>query len=394
MLPHLSAQLIRADFLRSSKAALPPATLLDLPERGVMFGTGALLRGLVGHLLDESNRAGKFNGRIVAIGSTGSGRDDLLNSQDGLFTLLGEGVQDGRTVRAYKVISSISRAISAAQWDSVLQVARNPDIGVIFSNTTEVGIALEKNDGPELLPPKSFPAKLTRFLFERARAFDYSASAGVIVVPCELIDRNGELLGELALQLAEEWRLGDRFTQWLCESVSFANTLVDRIVSGAPDLGRMDAIEAELGFRDSLVTVCEPYRMLAVEGDDKVREWVGHVSVDPGFFATDEVGPYRERKVRILNGGHTTMVPAALLAGLEHRLRRDVGRAARSVRAFGNLRRDTPAAHSTWCNRVCARSAGAICESIHRSRAHRHQPARNGEDQNARCALAGRVLRP
>jgi len=282
-----------------------------------MFGTGALLRGLVGHLLEESNRAGKFNGRIVAIGSTGSGRDNLLNSQDGLFTLLSEGVYEGQTERDYRVISSIRRALSASHWNDVLALARNPDIGVIFSNTTEVGIALEKDDGPELLPPKSFPAKLTRFLFERARAFDYSAASGVLVVPCELVDRNGELLGELALQLAEEWRLGDKFTEWLCESVSFANTLVDRIVSGAPDLSRMDVIESELGFRDSLVTVCEPYRLLAVEGDKRIRDWVVRVSADPGFFATDDVGPYRERKVRILNGGHTTMVPAALLAGLE-----------------------------------------------------------------------------
>ena len=314
--PLLNADLIRAN--GSVGVPLPKPGMFDLPERAVQFGTGAFLRGLVEHLLDESNRAGKFNGRVVAIGSTGSGRDSLINSQDGLFTLLTEGMEKGEAVRKYAVVSSLSRALSAvSEWNEVLALARSPMLEVVFSNTTEVGIGLESGDGPELSPPKSFPAKLTRFLFERARAFHYDAARGLIVLPCELIERNGDALRALVIETARQWNLGEKFLQWMERSVSFGNTLVDRIVSGTPPTARMPEIEKELGFVDELVTVCEPYRLFAIEGDARVREWVQRCSTDPGFFATDDIEPYRERKIRILNGGHTAMVPAALLAGCE-----------------------------------------------------------------------------
>jgi tagaturonate reductase len=296
----------------------PDLQLRDLPERAVQFGTGALLRGLVGHLLDESNKAGKFNGRVMAIGSTGSGRDRLINSQNGLFTLLTEGMERGEAVRKYEVVSSLSRALSAVdEWQEALALARSPELEVVFSNTTEVGIGLESDDGPELSPPKSFPAKLTRFLFERACAFDYDESKGLIVLPCELIERNGDTLRALVIETAREWTLGEKFLKWMERSVSFGNTLVDRIVSGTPPAARMPEIESELEYVDELVTVCEPYRLFAIEGDARIREWVGRCSTDPGFFATDDIEPYCERKVRILNGAHTVMVPAALLAGCE-----------------------------------------------------------------------------
>lgn len=309
-LPVLSAKLVREGEAN--------AGLLDLPERAVQFGTGAFLRGFVEHFIDGSNSAGKFNGRIVAVGSMGSGRDDLINSQDGLFTLLTEGIENGKPVREYRVISSLSRALSAAdQWDSVLGLARDPQIDLIFSNTTEVGIRLEENDGPDLAPPKSFPAKLTRYLYERATAFDYGASKGMIVVPCELLERNGDTLRELVLETAAQWKLGVKFVGWIEKNVSFANTLVDRIVSGTPDAARMAEIESELGYRDELLTACEPYRLFAIEGDARVRARIAEISTDGAFFATSDVRPYRERKVRILNGGHTAMVAPALLAGCE-----------------------------------------------------------------------------
>jgi tagaturonate reductase len=299
-------------------AALPSAAMLALPERAVQFGTGALLRGLVEDLLDLSNRTGKFNGRVVAIGSTGSGRDDLINAQDGLFTLLGEGMENGKPSSSYRVVSSLSRALSATgDWAEVLTVARNPDIEVVFSNTTEVGLAVDPNDVPDDGAPKSFPAKLTRFLLERARAFDFDESKGVVVLPCELLENNGEILRELVVQTAEKWKLDARFTDWLRESVSFANTLVDRIVSGAPRAERMEEIEQRVGFGDELITVCEPFRMFAFEGDARTTKWVERVTTGDGLFATPDIRPYRERKVRILNGGHTAMVPAALLAGCE-----------------------------------------------------------------------------
>ena len=247
--PALDARLVRArDFTSKVDVALPDAPLLALPERAVQFGTGALLRGLIDYVVDAANREGKFNGRVVAIGSTGSGRDDLVNAQDGLYTLVVEGIVDGKQVREHRVVASVSRALSATtEWDEVLAVARNPLIEMIFSNTTEVGIVFDSSDRPDLKPPRSFPGKLTRYLYERAREFDYDSAKGVTVLPCELIEQNGSRLREIVMQLARKWELDRRFTRWIEESVSFCDTLVDRIVSGTPRGKRSSEIEGELG---------------------------------------------------------------------------------------------------------------------------------------------------
>jgi tagaturonate reductase len=314
----LDSRIVCSSETNRAGSVFPSEEMLALPERAVQFGTGALLRGLVEDLLDLSNRAGKFNGRVVAIGSTGSGRDDLINAQDGLFTLLTEGVENGKPSSSHRVVASLSRALAATgEWQEILSVARNPDIEVVFSNTTEVGLALHAEDAPDNGAPKSFPAKLTRFLLERARAFGYDKSKGVVVLPCELLENNGDILRGLVTQTAQKWKLDAEFLEWLQGSVSFGNTLVDRIVSGAPAAERSGEIESRLGFRDVLITVCEPFRMFAVEGDERIRGWIERVSTGDGLFATSDIRPYRERKVRILNGGHTAMVPAALLAGCE-----------------------------------------------------------------------------
>ncbi len=317
--PALNARLVRArDFAASVPVNLPDPSLLTLPERIAQFGTGALLRGLVDYIVDAANRERKFNGRVVAIGSTGSGRDDLVNAQDGLYTLLIEGVENGKTVREHRVIGAVSRALSAtAEWKAVLDVARNPDIEIIFSNTTEVGIVLDDGDLPELNPPRSFPGKLTRFLYERARTFDYDVARGVTVLPCELIEQNGAKLREIVLLLVTRWGLGDKFSQWIEEGVSFCDTLVDRIVSGAPRAQRSTEVEEELGYRDELVTVCEPYRLLAIGADSRTRSRLAPLVTDNSVILTGDVTPYRERKVRILNGAHTAMVSLALLCGCE-----------------------------------------------------------------------------
>jgi tagaturonate reductase len=273
---------------------------------------------LIDYIVDAANRKGKFNGRVVAIGSMGSGRDDLVNAQDGLYTLLIEGVEKGTPVREHRVIASVSRALNATtEWAGVLALARNPDIDLIFSNTTEVGIVLDDGDLLDLDPPRSFPGKLTRYLYERARAFDYDARRGVTILPCELIEQNGAKLREIVLQLARKWELGERFTGWIEGSVTFCDTLVDRIVSGAPRAQRSAEVEAELGYRDELVTVCEPYRLLAIAADSRTRARLDSLVSDDSVLLTDDVSPYRERKVRILNGSHTAMVALAMLCGCE-----------------------------------------------------------------------------
>src|SRR5215213_1185251 len=154
-----------------SDTTLPTRKQLDLPERAVQFGTGALLRGLVDALLDDANRQGKFGGRVVMIGSTGSGRDRALNEQKGLFTLVVQGLVNGESRREFRVVSSVSRALAATtEWNEVLRCAESPDLELIFSNTTEIGIAFDEADaaaGTDASPPRSFPGKLTAFLLRR-----------------------------------------------------------------------------------------------------------------------------------------------------------------------------------------------------------------------------------
>lgn len=297
---------------------LPPAGTLALPETAVQFGTGAFLRGFVDHFVDAANRAGQFNGRVVAVGSTGSLRDRAFTAQDGLYTLVARGLDQGVAREEIRVVGAVSRALSAAtDWDAVLAVARAPELRVVFSNTTEVGIALDEGDAAALSPPRSFPGKLTRFLYERARAFDFAAERGVVVVPCELIEANGDRLRAIVLQLADRWALGAEFRAWIERAVPFCNTLVDRIVPGAPADDDAAALQASLGYRDGLLTACELYRLFVIEGDDALRARLGFADADPGVVVTADARPYRERKVRLLNGAHTIAVSLALLAGCE-----------------------------------------------------------------------------
>jgi tagaturonate reductase len=298
--------------------AVPDESLLDLPERAVQFGTGGFLRGFVDDFLHRANERGLFGGRIVAVGSTGSARDRALREQDGLYTLAVEGIEDGRPVQQFRIIGSVSRALSAHDdWAGVLALARAPLLQFVFSNTTEVGIALHPDDRADDTPPRSFPAKLTRFLFERAREFEYDPSCGVVVVPCELIERNGATLRELTMTLAERWALGTRFMRWIDEAVPFCNTLVDRIVPGAPRGEDASRLAAMLGYEDPLLTTCEPYRLFAIEGAAAVRDALPWTAVDPGIVVDPDIAPYRERKVRLLNGAHTLLVAPALAMGCE-----------------------------------------------------------------------------
>ena len=319
-LPRLGRALLASSALASREdVLLPSAEQLALPEKVVQFGTGAFLRGFIEYWIDAANRRGTFDGRIVAVSSTDSGgaRDAQLTEQDGLYTLVTRGIERGEMVQEQRIIGSLSRALSAKrQWDEVLRLARNPELELVVSNTTEVGIALDEQDDPAASPPRSFPGKLTRFLYERATAFAFEPGRGVVVLPCELIDGNGDKLREIVLELAHQWGYEPRFAEWIRQSVPFANTLVDRIVPGAPAADDERQLESALGYRDDLLTTAEPYRLFAIEDGGALGDRLGFGGL-PGIVLTDDIGQYRERKVRLLNGSHTIMVPAALLCGCE-----------------------------------------------------------------------------
>jgi tagaturonate reductase len=296
----------------------PSAEQLALPERAVQFGTGALLRGLVDAILDEANRQGWFGGRVVMVGSTGSGRDRALNDQSGLFTLVTQGLVDGDATRDFRIVASVSRALAASdQWAEVLRCAENPELELIFSNTTEVGITLDESDAaaaPTDAAPRSFPAKLAAFLIHRARAFGFDAARAPVVIPTELIEDNGDKLRDIVVTLAQRWNAEPAFLPWL-EHVRFCNTLVDRIVPGAPSDAYAAELRALLPYDDGMTTVCEPYRLFAIEGDAELRERLRFPAADAGVIVADSIRPYRLRKVRLLNGAHTSFVSLALLAG-------------------------------------------------------------------------------
>lgn len=303
---------------RLSRAVLSPADaqLLKLPVRALQFGTGAFLRGFVDHFLDAANRAGAFGGRVIAVASTGSSRDAVLAEQDGLYSLLTRGLSDGVLVEEARVITSVDRAISAQDdWTAVLACARIPTLAFIFSNTTEVGIALDDADRYTDAPARSYPGKLVQFLVERAQAFGNTAASAPIVVPCELIEGNGARLRELVLLQCARWNVDASTVAWVREHVRFCNTLVDRIVPGTPEREERRALEEHLGWRDALLTTCEPYRLFAIEGDDTLRARLPFASADTGIVIAPDIAPFRERKVRLLNATHTLIVPIALEVG-------------------------------------------------------------------------------
>ena len=295
---------------------LPSENIFDLPEKVLQFGTGVLLRGLPDYFIDKANRAGIFNGRIVVVKSTDSGDSGAFDKQDCLYTICVRGIENGKKVEEDIVNSSISRVISARyEWGKILQCARNPDMQLIISNTTEVGITFVKDDISQS-PPISFPGKLLSFLYERFKAFGGSDESGMVIVPTELIPDNGKKLESIVLELAHLNGLEESFMDWLENSNYFCNSLVDRIVPGAPASADKAIIEDRLKYRDDLLIMAEVYRLWAIESSsEKVKSVLSFSKVDQGVAIAPDITKFRELKLRLLNGTHTLSCALAILAG-------------------------------------------------------------------------------
>ena len=290
-------------------------SLFALPERVLQFGTGVLLRGLPDYFIDKANKKGVFNGRVVVVKSTDGGDAVAFDNQDGLYTLCMRGLVNGQSVEENVICSAISRVLSAAtQWELVLKCAHNSELNIIISNTTEVGIELVK-EHINANPPSSYPAKLLAFLYERYKAFDGSAKAGMVIVPTELISDNAKKLKAIIFELAEFNGLEDNFIQWLEQHNHFCNSLVDRIVPGKPSADKKSLLEAQLGYQDDLITMSEVYSLWAIEGNQQVKEVLSFASVDERVIITDDITQFKELKLRLLNGTHTMSCGVAFLAG-------------------------------------------------------------------------------
>ncbi|VBB05391.1 Hypothetical protein LUCI_0600 [Lucifera butyrica] len=312
----LSQKLLQSDFSFPAGLSLP-AYSPELPEKVIQFGEGNFLRAFVDWMFHRLNQQGLFNGRIVVVQPIAEGLVGKLNDQDGLYTLLLRGLQDGRAVEQKEVIRSISRGINPyTQWQEYLRCAGNPDIEFVISNTTEAGITFDASDRLENTPPVSFPGKLTAYLYHRFQHFQGDPSKGMVMIPCELIDRNGDTLKKVVLKLAAAWRLPSAFTEWVEKHNLFLNSLVDRVVTGYPR-GEIQDILARLGYEDDLVNTGELFHLWVIEGPQSVGERLPFTKVGLNVVWTDDMTPYRTRKVRILNGAHTASVPAAFLYGLE-----------------------------------------------------------------------------
>lgn len=297
---------------------IPDEKQFLLPEKVLQFGTGVLLRGLPDYFIDEANRNGVFNGRIVGVKSTSQGSTDIFDQQDGLYTLYVRGIKNGVMSEQAIINSSISRVLAAKEdWPAILKCAHDPEIKIIISNTTEVGIVLTEED-IHLSPPNSFPGKLLAFLYKRYKAFEGSEESGMIIIPTELIIDNGSKLRSIVIELAAMNRLEESFIQWLQSANHFCNSLVDRIVPGKLPGDVEKAVEEKLGYADELMIMAEPFRLWAIEsGNGKVKEILSFSKTDQGVIITPGIEKFRELKLRLLNGTHTFSCGLAFLAGFE-----------------------------------------------------------------------------
>lgn len=288
-----------------------------LPVRVLQFGEGNFLRAFVDWIIHRMNQQLNFQSGVSVVQPIAQGMVDMLNAQDGLYTLYLNGIKNGTAVSEHEVIDCIQRAVSPyTDFSAYLAEAENPDLRFIFSNTTEAGITFNSSDRPEDMPPASFPGKLTALLYHRYRHFLGANDKGCIIIPCELIEKNGETLRDTLLQQASHWNLEEGFSKWLTASNIFCNTLVDRIVPGYPR-DRMAEIQAELGYTDNLVVEGEQFHLWVIEGPAQAQAEFPADKAGLNVLFTDDMTPYRTRKVRILNGAHTVMVPVAYLYGEE-----------------------------------------------------------------------------
>ena len=280
-------------------------------ERIIQFGEGGFLRGFVDYFFQKLNDKGLFEGSVVVVQPIKTGMCDMLTAQNCEYNLFLRGVDNGKVVDEHTHIDVISRCINPYEdYESYLSLAKNPDFRFIVSNTTEAGIVYEDDNKLSDSPANSFPAKLTALLYERFKA----GLSGFIILSCELIDHNGEELLKCCKQYASKWELGADFTSWLEKENSFCSTLVDRIVTGFPR-DEHKALEERIGQKDNMMDTAEIFHLWVIQGNHEDELPLQKAGFNVVW--TDNVDPYKKRKVRILNGAHTSMVLAARLYGLE-----------------------------------------------------------------------------
>ena len=289
----------------------------SLPIKVIQYGEGNFLRAFVDYIIDKLNKEANFNAGVAVIQPLAGGLVQMLNDQDGLYNLFMKGIKKGKEIQENVTISCIQKGIDPYKnYQEHLDLAKEEELQFLISNTTEAGIAFDKTDTLKGYPHKSFPAKVTALLYERFKHFNGASDKGLTIIPCELINNNADTLKEIILQYAEVWDLEPEFKTWLNESSSFHNTLVDRIVPGYPK-DDIESYQSQLELEDKLIVSAEVFLLWVIEGGNKLKSQIPFDKIDDNIIIVEDMQPYRTRKVRILNGAHTAMVPFSILFGNE-----------------------------------------------------------------------------
>ncbi|MBR3638064.1 MAG: tagaturonate reductase [Lachnospiraceae bacterium] len=287
----------------------------ERPVRVLQFGEGNFLRGFADYMIDIANEKGQFDGDIVLIKPIEFGSLERFEKQDCLYTVSLRGITDGKAEVKNRIITSIADTADAiGEYDKYMEYAKLDTLRFIISNTTEAGIVYDENDRFEYTPPHTFPGKLTGFLFERFRYFEGASDKGLIMLPVELIDDNGIHLKECVLKQIDNWNLGEDFKNWVETSCVFCSTLVDRIITGYPK-GEDEKLWEEWNYRDELIVTGEPFALWVIECPKDISAEFPLDKAGLPVIYTDNQKPYKQRKVRILNGAHTSFVLASFLCG-------------------------------------------------------------------------------
>lgn len=287
-----------------------------LPLKIIQFGEGNFLRGFADYVIDELNEKANFNAGVVVV-KPRKGNLDVLKKQEGLYHLFTRGLDKGEIIDKKQLISCIQEVVVPhTDYEAYLALAEIESLQFLISNTTEAGIVFDEKNTLNGHPHSSFPAKVTALLFERFKYFDGATDKGLVIIPCELINNNAAILREIILKYADLWSLSADFVKWINASTSFHNTLVDRIVPGYPS-DDIEEYEQQLEFKDQLIVSSEVFLLWVIEGDEKLKQLIPFDKIKEDVQIVEDLQPFRTRKVRILNGAHTVMVPFSILYGNE-----------------------------------------------------------------------------
>ena len=291
--------------------------LKDAPEKVMQFGEGNFLRAFVNYWFDVSNEKAGWNGKCVLVQPIAQGLTQLINEQEGLYTLYLRGTENGEKVDRKRVISSVSRCLNpyeAEGFASMMELAVSDDLEYVVSNTTEAGIVYDPACNKDDMPCSSFPGKLTQVLYKRWQA----GKSGLVILSCELIDNNGKELLKCVNQYIQQWGLEEAFSKYVNEACTFCSTLVDRIVPGRiRDAKEVAALDEANGYTDPLTDVGEVFGVWNIEGPAWLEEKLPFKAAGVNCIVVPDVTPYKKRKVRILNGAHTGFVLGAYLGGYD-----------------------------------------------------------------------------